>query len=150
MGKTILPTKLVFKIKQEHDNTLRYKSRLVSKGFYQIPGIDYTQSFSPVAMDTSIKIQFGITLYFMGRELELLGSDEELVIEMFDTEAAFLNSKQETPCFIEVPPVMVKLGMISQEEAAASAYQLLLSMYGNVDAALMYNKMYKQILQELG
>ena len=41
-GRTIMKTKWVFKKKDEQDGTIRFKSRLVSKGFQQKPGIDYT------------------------------------------------------------------------------------------------------------
>ena len=35
--------KWVFKVKHEPDFSLCYKSRVVSKGFIQIPGVDYTE-----------------------------------------------------------------------------------------------------------
>jgi hypothetical protein len=39
----------VFKKKDEQDGSIRYKSRIVTKGYLQIPGVDYTESFAPVA-----------------------------------------------------------------------------------------------------
>ena len=46
--------KWVFKEKIEQDGTIQYKSRSVTKGFMQIPGVDFTESFSPVANDSTI------------------------------------------------------------------------------------------------
>jgi hypothetical protein len=53
-GKKILKVKWVFKKKDEQDGSTRYKSRIVTKGYLQIPGVDYTESFTPVATDTTI------------------------------------------------------------------------------------------------
>ncbi len=56
MKKTIVKSKWVFKKKTEQDNSLRFKSRVVSKGYMQKPGVDYQESFSPVATASSIRM----------------------------------------------------------------------------------------------
>jgi hypothetical protein len=48
-------TKTVFKIKNEHDGSIRRKTRIVTQGFSMIPGKDYTESYSPVATDVSVR-----------------------------------------------------------------------------------------------
>ena len=45
MNKTNMPSKWVFKKKLEQDNSIRFKSRVVSKGYMQVHGVDYTESF---------------------------------------------------------------------------------------------------------
>ena len=42
---------------------LIYKGRLVAKGFKQIHGIYYDETFSPVAMFKSIRIMLAIAAY---------------------------------------------------------------------------------------
>jgi hypothetical protein len=71
------------------------------------------------------------------------------VLEMFDVEAAFLNADPGVKIFIKVPEAMVKLGMISQEEADGTCFRLLKTMYGNVDAALRFFIKYKSILRDM-
>ena len=54
---------LVLYFKVHPDGSVdRYKARLVVKGYTQTYGIDYFETFSPVAKINSIKIPFSITV----------------------------------------------------------------------------------------
>ena len=90
MGRKPIPVKWVYKVKDEANGEKRLKSRIVLKGFHMIPGVDYTEKFSPVSTDTSTRVILGLTMY---------KREEGWVCEMFDVEAAFLESKVETECY---------------------------------------------------
>ena len=84
-----IATKWVFKIKSEPDYSLRYKSRVVTKGYMQIPGVDYTEKFSPVAQPTSVRAILAIALYF------------DWITELVNIEAAFLEGRLKVKTYDE-------------------------------------------------
>ena len=55
-GKSVVTFKRLFKIKHAVDGSIeKYKARFVARGFSQKEGIDYDETFAPVARYTSIK-----------------------------------------------------------------------------------------------
>ena len=55
--KNIIGTKWVFRNKQdEHGVVIRNKERLVAKGFSQVEGLDFGETFAPVARLEAIRI----------------------------------------------------------------------------------------------
>ena len=131
LKRKLIPCKWVFKIKDEQDGSKRYKTRLCVKGFHQIPGVDYTESFSPVATDATIQILLIYTLWKY---------HEGWRCEMFDVEAAFLNAELENTMYLKWPEGMRELGFITEEQEKNECIKLVRSMYGNVDAALRWQK----------
>ena len=56
-GKHIIGTKWIFCNKtNEEGNVIRNKARLVAQGYFQMEGVDYDETFAPVACIESIRI----------------------------------------------------------------------------------------------
>ena len=66
--------------------------------------------------------------------------EEDWVIWLIDYESAFLNADLDKDIYIEYPEEMVELGFLTKEEKEENCAKLGTSMYGNVDAALRWNR----------
>ena len=58
----------------------RYKARLVARGFSQVPGMDYNETFSPVLRITSFRALLATAAQF------------RLLVHQMDVRTAFLHS----------------------------------------------------------
>ena len=75
-----LGTKWIFKNKQDaQGNVIRNKARLVAQGFSQVEGIDYGETFAPVARLESIRI------------LHAYATHHNFKLQQMDVKSAFLN-----------------------------------------------------------
>lgn len=91
-NRRVLKNRWVYKMKINPDGSLdKFKARLVVKGFNQIEGIDYKETFAPVCRYESIRI------------LLSLAATQGLEIMKFDISTAFLNSTLQEDIFMEQP-----------------------------------------------
>ena len=64
-GRKAIQSKWIFQKKTDTDgNVTIYKARLVAKGFSQVQGVDYDETFSPVAMLKSVRIMLAIVVFY--------------------------------------------------------------------------------------
>jgi hypothetical protein len=95
-NKTLVNYKWVFKKKyDETDSVIKYKTRLCAKGFTQREGIDYKETFSPVARHTTFKL------------IMSLGVAESFKYRQLDVKTAFLNATLNETIFMKMPPYVI-------------------------------------------
>ena len=91
-GKKAIPTRLILQRKLgPRGETTRYKARLVAQGFRQIEGLDFAETFAPVASLSSVRILLAIA-----------GSRGYTVIQM-DVVTTFLGSKLDEEVYLRLP-----------------------------------------------
>lgn len=91
-GRQAIGSRWVLKIKRKADGTVdKYKARLVAKGYAQKAGIDYDETFAPVAKFTSIRI------------LLALAAHHDFEIHQMDVKTAFLNGDLDVDIYMEQP-----------------------------------------------
>ena len=91
-GQRVVDNRWVFKRKLDADgNTTRYKARLVARGFSQVKGVDYNETFSPVMR------------YHSFRTLMALAAARKLKINFFDVKTAFLHGELKERVLMRQP-----------------------------------------------
>ena len=106
------------------------------KGYSQIPGIDYSETFSPVANDSSIRIVLSITLTNKGWEINVV-----------DIEAAFLEAHLEEDVYIEWPEGLIEMGFTTKEIKEEYCINLGNAMYGTVQGPRSFFLTFSKILR---
>ena len=91
--KVIIGTRWVFRNKlDESGKVVRNKARLVAQGYNQQEGIDFTETFAPVARLEAIRI------------LLAFASHKNIKLYQMDVKSAFLNGFNEEEVFVKQPP----------------------------------------------
>ena len=83
--------KWVYRIKNEHNGSKRFKAGLVVKGFQQKKGIDYSEIFSPVVKMSTVRLVLGIVVA------------ENLHLEQLDVKTTFLHGDLEEDLYMIQP-----------------------------------------------
>ncbi|CAH1415477.1 unnamed protein product [Lactuca virosa] len=132
-GRKTVGCKWIFKKKTDMDGKVHtYKARLVAKGFTQTHGIDYDETFSPVAKIKSIRVMLSIAAF------------HDYEIWQMDVKTAFLNGKLAEDVYMNQPE-----GFVSAEYPN-KVCKLEKSIYGLKQASRSWNLCFDENVKEFG
>ncbi|KAK2075445.1 hypothetical protein P8C59_009573 [Phyllachora maydis] len=112
-NRKLITCRNVLKVKKDAKNRpIKYKSRLVARGFMQVEGLDYTVTYAPTSIPPTWRILLAI------------GAVLDWEIEQADFIGAFLNSALREEIYMEIPK-----GLLDLAASNKAIYKLLLK-YG--------------------
>ena len=109
-----------------------FKVRLIAKGYSQREGIDYQDTFSPIAMLKFIRTLLAVAAYF------------DYEIWQMDVKTAFLNGSLEEDIYMEQP-----LGFTSSDDDHKIC-KLQRSIYGLKQASQSWNTRFNDVIKIFG
>ena len=91
-GKSVIRCKWIFTVKLKPDGLIeRYKARLFAKGFTQTYGVDYTETFAPVAKLNTIRVLLSLVVHL-----------DRPLFQLY-VKNAFLNGELEEEVYMSLP-----------------------------------------------
>ncbi|KAK2067943.1 hypothetical protein P8C59_001642 [Phyllachora maydis] len=112
-NRKLITCRNVLKVKKDAKNRpIKYKSRLVARGFMQVEGLDYTITYASTSIPPTWRILLAI------------GAVLDWEIEQADFIGAFLNSALREEIYMEIPK-----GLLDLAASNKAIYKLLLK-YG--------------------
>ena len=111
-NKKLVGGRWVYMIKS-NSNGVMYKARYVAKGYKQIQGIDYLETFSPTARMETVRILMQISIQY------------DLILHQMDVKSAYLHAPIENEIYVSQPP-----GYEQTENNKQLVWKLNKSLYG--------------------
>nr|GFB50145.1 retrovirus-related Pol polyprotein from transposon TNT 1-94 [Tanacetum cinerariifolium] len=132
-GKTIIKNKWIFKNKKDESSlVIRNKAMLIAVGYSQQEGIDYDETFAPVARIEAIRLFLAYAAH------------KDFIVFQIDVNTTFLNGILKEEVYVGQPP-----GFVSKQYPD-HVYALDKALYGLKQAPRSWYNVLLQFLIESG
>ena len=132
-------SRLVFDVTLDSNMELKFKTRFVLCGYSQIKGVNYDQTFAPAVTRGSVMM------------LIYIGLKKKFVFEIIDIGNAFLEGENDYEIYMYLPDELVKYMDESITEGHSRVrLQVLRSLYGEKQAAFIWNERFNEIMKDIG
>lgn len=132
-GKKPVGSRWVYKTKFNSDGTIdRHKARLVAQGFTQTLGVDYKETFAPVAKMNTARVLLSVAV------------NCGWSMSQMDVKNAFLHGDLEEEVYMKLPPGH------PQSSDSSLACRLHKSIYGLKQSPRAWHAKLSVVLQEVG
>ena len=129
----VVGCKWVYKVKRDQKGEVsRYKARLVAQGFTQVPGVDYVDTFAPVAKFSTLRV------------LLALAASYDWEIHQMDVKNAYLNGKLTETIYMRQPPDFI------DEEHPKYVCRLARGLYGLRQSGRVWYQTLANAFKDLG
>jgi hypothetical protein len=129
--RKVVGSKWVFQIKWGLEGSIqKYKACVVAQGFSQVEGLDYDQTFIPVAK------------FALFRAALAIAAKCDWEVHQMDVKATYLNGRLEEEIFMKPPPEFdIPEGMV---------LKLIKAVYGTKQGGQVWYEDIRQMLREMG
>lgn len=130
-GRKAIGCRWVFEFKLQEGKPPIYKGRMVAQGFSQVAGVDFTDSFAPVTKDSSVRF------------VAAFAAEHDMELDTMDAVRAFLNGILAEELYSRIPQ-----GFTGAPHG--KVWRLLKSIYGLKQAAIVWYRLLRKVLEDLG
>ena len=131
-GNEAVVGRWVYATKEGQGGSKTFNARFVAKGYSQLPGIDYKETFAPTANMTSMRV------------LMQLAAQYDLTLHQMDDKAAYLNAPIDCNVYMDQPEGFE----VRRQDGQKLAHKLNKSLYGFKQSGRDWNLMLHKHLTE--
>jgi hypothetical protein len=124
-GKKTVGGRWVYTVKETENGSQTYKARYVAKGYSQVKGIDYEETFAPTAIMTTLRV------------LMQLAAQHDLILHQMDVKTAYLNAPIDCEIYMDQPEGFEVPGNGDEKVV----YKLNKSLYGLKQSGRNWNSL---------
>ena len=130
-GRKTITCKWVYRIKYDaNGNVVRHKARLVARGYSQIHGLDYTETFAPVTRLETLRLLFALAV------------EKDWEVRQIDVKTAYLYGDLDEEIYMESPE--------GSDNPPDHVYRLRKVLYGLRQAGRQWYRKLKETMTAFG